>query len=521
MATSVFEIIGPVMVGPSSSHTAGMARIGRMARQIIGQDPAEIRLTLSPKLRATYRGHRTDAALIGGVLGFRESGPELRDAVSIARERGIGTGVDFFPEGRHPQNTARITVTSADGREHSVTGISVGGGSIVVSEVDGAAMTLAADAWHLILWSREPLALAENLDAKTQAGAGTNGYVTCLTFPAQPEEAAVAALEARHEVTGFSLVPPVLEYGVSLPGHREYASCAEARKEAMQAGISLAELAVRYETDRSGFSRAAVVERMSLHWARMKASVAQGQAENKLLYGLASGRDARLLADAVAAGRTISGGIVPEAVAMALGVMEYNGSMGCIVAAPTAGSSGIVPGCLAAVQREYGLSDEKITDALFTGALLGVIMAGRDVSFSGSVGGCQGEVGVSSAIAAAGLASLFSDDPDVILHAMALCLKNLLGLVCDPIAGPVEIPCIKRNAVGVANAFISTDMALSGIRSFIPPDEVIDALADVEQRLPPELKCATVGGLACTATAKRVREALSNGGSHFKGGTQS
>ena len=137
------------------------------------------------------------------------------------------------------------------------------------------------------------------------------------------------------------------------------------------------------------------------------------------------------------------------------------------------------------------------------------IMAHRKVSFSGSVGGCQGEVGVSSAISAAGMVSLFTKNPTKIVHGMALCLKNLLGLVCDPIAGPIEIPCIKRNAVGAANAFISADMALAGIESFIPPDEVIDALVDVEERLPQELKCATVGGLACTCTAKKIREKLS------------
>ena len=250
---------------------------------------------------------------------------------------------------------------------------------------------------------------------------------------------------------------------------------------------------------------------MHEHLERMRLSVEQGAGENKLLYGLASGKDAKLLSEAVAAGKTISGGIVPEAVAMALGVMELNGSMGCIVAAPTAGSSGIVPGCMMAIQKKYHFTDKQLVDALFVSALLGVIMAERNISYSGSVGGCQGEVGISSSIAAAGLASLFSDDPNVIVHAMALCLKNLLGLVCDPIAGPIEVPCIKRNAVGVANAFVSADMALAGIKSFIPPDEVLDALLDVEQRLPPELKCATIGGLACTRTAKCVRERLASG----------
>ena len=233
-----------------------------------------------------------------------------------------------------------------------------------------------------------------------------------------------------------------------------------------------------------------------------------GSQGNHMLYGLTSGEDGKRLLNAIKGGRTISGGIIPIAVARAISVMEYNGAMGCIVAAPTAGSSGIMPGSMITIQEKYNIPDEKIVDALFVAGLIGVVMAHRGVSFSGSVGGCQGEVGVSSAITAAALTSLFSDNPDDILHAMAICLKNILGLVCDPIAGPIEVPCIKRNAIGVANAYIAADMALSGIRSYISPDEVIDALIDVEKRLPQELKCATIGGLASTDKAHKLRQQL-------------
>ena len=511
MGTSVFEIIGPVMIGPSSSHTAGMARIGMMAHRIIGGNPIAIHLDLSPKLRTTYHGHRTDAALFGGTIGFSESETEIRNAIQILHGRGIKTSVDFLPEDKYPQNTARISVKCAGGQAFSITGTSIGGGSIIVSEIDGVPMRLPPDAYHLVVWSRDNSRIPALPNAvSVQTGTGPNGTVTCMTFLSAPAECAVSTLQARQEVMKVSAVHPVLVYGVSLPGHGSYSSCGAACSTAKEQGISLAEVAIRYEMERSGFSREKVVGQMRHHWEQMKRSVEQGRKENQLLYGLASGRDAKMLAKAVSDKKTISGGIVPEAVAMALGVMEYNASMGCIVAAPTAGSSGIVPGCMTAIQKKFRISDEKMVDALFVSALVGVIMAERGVSFSGSVGGCQGEIGVSSAIAAAGLASLFSDDTDTIMHAMALCLKNLLGLVCDPIAGPIEIPCIKRNAVGVANAFISADMALAGIRSFIAPDEVIDALIDVEKRLPSELKCATIGGLACTCTAKCVRERLAD-----------
>lgn len=317
-----------------------------------------------------------------------------------------------------------------------------------------------------------------------------------------------ATLSALPSVRRVSLVRPVLPYGVTLDTVQSCASCAGACSLAQKEGVTLAEIAIRYEMSRSGFSRQQVRQQMHSHLTQLRRSVEEGKKGQTMLYGLTSGHDGKQMLEAISAGKTISGGIVPEAVARAIGVMEYNGAMGCVVAAPTAGSAGIVPGCVTMAQDHFHFSDEEIVDALFVAGLMGVIMAHRDVSFSGSVGGCQGEVGVSSAITAAALTSLFTPDAEAVAHAMAMCLKNLLGLVCDPIAGPVEVPCIKRNAVGVANAFTSADLALAGIRSFIPPDEVIDALVDVEQRMPTELRCAAVGGLACTATGCRVREQL-------------
>ena len=497
------------MIGPSSSHTAGMARIGKMAHQIIGAaDPVSVGLTLSPKLKSTYVGHRTDAALIGGAIGLSESDPKLRQAIETAHEQGIATSVDFLPEGKYPQNTALLTIRCKDGRIGTVLGTSIGGGSIEITAVDDVPLRIDADAFHLIVWSQSALDAGAVPAADLQSGKNEAGFVSCLTFSCEPAEDVIKALQATPGVERVNLVRPVLAYGVTLKTAKVSDSCEAACRQAREQGVPLSEIAIAYEMNRSGFTRERVRHQMLLHLQQMRTAVAEGLKGQKMLYGLTSGHDGKQLLEAIAQGKTISGGIVPEAVARAIGVMEYNGAMGCVVAAPTAGSSGIVPGSMTMVQDHYHFSDDQIIDALFVAGLMGVIMAARNVSFSGSVGGCQGEVGVSSAIAAAALTSLFSKDPEAPPHAMAMCLKNLLGLVCDPIAGPVEVPCIKRNAVGVANAFVSADMALAGIRSFIPPDEVIDALVDVEQRMPTELRSATIGGLACTATGCRIRKML-------------
>ena len=478
MLTSIFEIIGPIMIGPSSSHTAGMARIGKMAYYISGKNPIFISLLLSPMMRTTYSGHRTDAALFGGAIGFAEDNPRIRNAINIAHERGIKTSVGFLPENKYPQNSACLIIKDRDNDVTKILGTSIGGGSIVIKSVDDVPLNITPDVYHFLVWSKEKIEINSKKN-KIQIGKNEREYITCLTF----------------------LQKPCSE-------NKSYHTLEEVKEDINKNRTNMANLSIEYECNRSGRSREVVVTQMLNHLMQMKYSVEIGSQGNHMLYGLTSGEDGKRLLNAIKGGRTISGGIIPIAVARAISVMEYNGAMGCIVAAPTAGSSGIMPGSMITIQEKYNIPDRKIVDALFVAGLIGVVMAHRGVSFSGSVGGCQGEVGVSSAITAAALTSLFSDNSDDILHAMAICLKNILGLVCDPIAGPIEVPCIKRNAIGVANAYIAADMALSGIRSYISPDEVIDALIDVEKRLPQELKCATIGGLASTDKAHKLRQQL-------------
>lgn len=179
-------------------------------------------------------------------------------------------------------------------------------------------------------------------------------------------------------------------------------------------------------------------------------------------------------------GRTLGGPTLGKAIATALATMEHSLALGTIVAAPTGGSAGIVPGTLLTVQQERGYSDEQMIRALFVCCAPGIVMDYKGVSFSGSQGGCQAEVGVSSSMAAAGLVYLGGDNARQVTMGAALAMKNILGLICDPLKGCDEVPCIKRNGIGVANAFSGADMALAGIDSFIPPDEVVDALLRTE-----------------------------------------
>lgn len=223
------------------------------------------------------------------------------------------------------------------------------------------------------------------------------------------------------------------------------------------------------------------------------------QTPGRSMGGLIGG-EAKKLTEQQLAGKSICGGVLGKAMCYAMAVLETNASMGLIVAAPTAGSAGIVPGTLIALQEEYGFSDDKIVEALFNAGAIGYL-AMRNATVAGAVGGCQAEVGVASAMAASAAVQLMGGTPQQCLNAASTVLMNLLGLVCDPVGGLVEYPCQNRNAAGVANALVAAEIALAGIPQLIPLDEMLTTMYYVGRKLPAELRETARGGCATTPSA--------------------
>lgn len=205
--------------------------------------------------------------------------------------------------------------------------------------------------------------------------------------------------------------------------------------------------------------------------------------------------------------KSYSGSFLVNAMAYAFSTSEYNASMGKICAAPTAGSAGILPAAILSAQEQHGFSDETCLRALFTAGGIGELIA-RTATVSGAEGGCQAECGSAAAMAAGALVELSGGSPEMVFHAAGIALKNVMGLVCDPIAGLVEAPCSKRNASGVVNAMISADMALAGIESIIPFDEVISAMKEVGDRMDPDLRETGKGGIAATPTGQKIADRI-------------
>ena len=252
-----------------------------------------------------------------------------------------------------------------------------------------------------------------------------------------------------------------------------------------------------------GVDEARSWRQMSALWTAMKAPVAEYDPAARSRSGLTGGAGALLDGP----GPGLCPPFLRQVIAAALKTGECNACMRRIVAAPTAGASGVLPAVLLPLQARDGLDDEAMVRALYVSAGFGQVIATR-ASISGAEGGCQAEVGSASGMAAAALVSVMGGTPEQMAHACAMALSNTLGLVCDPVAGLVEVPCIKRNVIGAMNAIAAADMALAGIESRIPVDEVIEAMGDVGRRLPEECRETALGGLAATPTGRAVKERM-------------
>ena len=265
-------------------------------------------------------------------------------------------------------------------------------------------------------------------------------------------------------------------------------------------GLTISEIMRMRECDQFETTQEEIIQKMKKAWEIMKES-AQSPTENavKSMGGLIGG-EAKKLNENRLAGKSIVGSVMSKAITYSMAVLEVNASMGLIVAAPTAGSAGVVPGVLLALQEEYDIPDDKIIDGLFNASAIGYL-AMQNATVAGAVGGCQAEIGVASAMAASAATELMGGSPRQCADAASTVLMNMLGLICDPVLGFVEYPCQNRNASGASNALIAAEMALSGIKQMIPLDEMLECMYNVGRRLPVEFRETAKGGCAKTPTA--------------------
>ena len=271
----------------------------------------------------------------------------------------------------------------------------------------------------------------------------------------------------------------------------------------------ISEITLEKELTSSGISYDDLINQMKETLSVMKDSATSALEKEIISVSGLTGGDSKKVEDYKNSGKTLSGDLVIAAMAKALSTSEVNASMGKIVAAPTAGASGILPSAMLSAQEKLDLTDHQLIMGLFTAAGVGEIVA-KNATISGAEGGCQAECGVAAAMAAAAIVEMAGGSPESCLDAASFALTNVMGLVCDPIAGLVEYPCALRNASGVVNAFISSDLALAGVVSLVPFDEVVDAMYKVGKMMPEALRETALGGLATTPTGEELRRRCFN-----------
>jgi len=272
-----------------------------------------------------------------------------------------------------------------------------------------------------------------------------------------------------------------------------------------QTNQALHEVSLAFEIEKTGRSYGYIRDYLKSVLKVMNDAVYAGinDVEDKIK-GKIIGNDSVLMKNRIDHSRTVCGETIAKAAAYALSTMEVNASMGKVVASPTAGSCGVLPAVLMTTKERFDLSDESMLQGLLAANMVGTIVA-RNATISGAEGGCQAEVGTASAMASGAVVHMLGGTPEQVFNAAAMCFKNLLGLVCDPIAGLVESPCAKRNAMGAANALLCAEMSLAGINSIIPFDEVVEAMYRVGKAMPPSLRETSMGGLATTKTAVQIK----------------
>ncbi len=541
----VRDVIGPIMIGPSSSHTAGALRIASMTLKLLAAAPVRVEFYLYGSFAHTYHGHGTDRALLGGMLGFGADDVRIRDSFALAQERGLAFEFIAVPDVDTPHpNTVDVHVIDENGVETWVRGESIGGGAAQIRSINGVEVLLGGQYHSIVIKQKDVKGVLAHIAQKLsdfdiniattrlfRERKGDIAYTVMETDDAinedillaigdYPDILSVSLLpsdrsEDTHaprsaeelaaeglEPTGFG-IDLTAEEATSLFEQLDFASGEELLSFCEKEHMPLSDAICRRERCLLASCGLAVDDTkryLSEALRVMRASVDEALSNPRTSMGGLIGGEAQQARAYAEKTDSLADPLLAHAITYALAVLETNASMGKIVAAPTAGASGVLPAVLFALQEAHGLSDAQLERGLANAAAIGMLIM-RNATVSGAEGGCQAEVGTASAMAASAAVELLGGTPQQCLAAAATALTGLMGLVCDPIGGLVEAPCQKRNATGAANALVAAQMALANISNLINFDETVWALYAVGRSLPFELRESALGGLAATPSA--------------------
>jgi len=513
MLVSIFnDVIGPVMRGPSSSHCAAALRIGRLALDLMDGELGDVLVEFDRggSLPTTHDTQGSDMGLFGGLMGWDAADERLPGSPQALRDAGVRIAIETVDAGDPHPNTYRLTLRNP--REtHTLRAVSTGGGMMEVIDIDGFPVSMFGDCHETLLWvdgdggtiaaALEAVAAADGI-VTHHAGGRTLLEVKAAAFV---PDGIIAGLAGVRGVKRLRPVLPVLSRkGMSVP----FDSCAAMLAADGGQGTPLWRLAVGYEMERGGLGGAEVTAKMVDIIRILRRSIAAGIAGTEYddrVLGHQCGRFGEMMN----AGTLLDGGALNRIIFYVTALMEVKSSMGVIVAAPTAGACAALPGAIIGMAEAMGLDEQAMARAMLASGLIGVFIATR-WTFAAEVGGCQAEGGAAACMAAAGLVTLAGGSQAQAVAAASMALQSMIGLICDPVANRVEVPCLGKNVMAAANALSCANMALAGYDPVIPLDEVIDTAKQVAKQMPRELRCTNLGGLSVTPTAQALEETLAS-----------
>ncbi len=511
---SIFnDVIGPVMRGPSSSHCAAAVRIGLIVRDLMDGEIQDVLIQFDPdgSLATTHESQGSDMGLFGGFLGWDAADKRLANSLKGIQEAGIKIKIEITPiDADHP-NTYKMTISNA--REtHTLTAISTGGGIIEVVEIDSVKVSMAGDYYEtLIYFKTDGNRLLSHLIETIPADEIYLLYGEAAQFVAIKSQGflgqeTISILHSQFEIQSIKQIAPVLPVLSRQEIEIPFITCTEMLAYNRNKHLDLWELAVHYESDRGAVTYDQVIQKMTdiinIMLNAIDAGLAGTEYADRIL-GYQSGNFQTQMENR----HLIDGGVLNRIILYTTALMESKSAMGLIVAAPTAGACGGLPGACIGAARAMGLSNDDITRAMLAGGIIGVFIAAH-ATFAAEVGGCQAECGSGSGMAAAALVTLAGGSTQQAVNAASMALQNILGMICDPVAKRVEVPCLGKNVMAASNALACANMALADYNPVIPFDEVVQTMDKVGKMLPSTLRCTALGGLSITKTSVEIEKQL-------------
>jgi len=510
------DVIGPIMRGPSSSHTAASWRAAKMSMDILNEPlkKAIVDFDKDGAWAPNYRAQGTTLGIDGGLLGLEMADDRMKHTEQVALERGISINYEVNSFKTNHVNTVRLKLEGIHGNIIQVLAASLGGGSVEIQEVNGFKVKLCGDFYELLLFNNVNDPYPENLESffplnkSIVESINDDKRLINVKFSKEISDEELQQFKDTTVLDSLIVVNPVLPVISGNETELPFSSIASLLEYAEKENLNLAAIGLMYETYQSGLPEEVVIDKMKNLVNIIENSIKTGLAgtvyEDRILP-----QQSHLIDKAHKRGKILQNSIMNKIIANVSAIMESKSAMEVVVANPTAGSCGTVGGVLRAVADDIDASHEELIQAYFATGIIGAYFA-MGPGFSAEEHGCQVECGASAGMAAAGIVQLFGGTARQAVDAASMAIQNMIGLVCDPIADRVEAPCLGKNVSAAVNALSSATMSCAGYNALIPLDEVIETVSSVSSQMPTCVKCTGKGGLAITKTACMIKEQLAS-----------